>query len=77
MAVIIQVSDATGEVGCLSYAEGTVIDCEFGEAVYAPLSDARSILQKLRIPFNLMMFKEVVQLASQGWLIKQRRQLPR
>ncbi len=74
MAVIIQVSDVTGELGYLSYAEGTVMDCEFGEAASEPLNDARSVLKNLGIPFDLMMFREVVQLDAQGWLIKQRRQ---
>jgi hypothetical protein len=72
MAVIIQVSDVTGEVGCLSYAEGKVMNYEFGESANDPLNDARSVLKKLGIPYDLMMFKEVVQLASQGWMIKHR-----
>src|SRR5581483_4489466 len=73
IAVIIQVSEVTGELGYLSYAEGSVVTCESGETANDPLNDARSVLKKLGIPFDLMMFREVVQLASQGWLIKQRR----
>lgn len=69
---IVQVSDATGEVGHLSYTQGSVMEQSFGEAVTDPLNDARDVLKRLEIPFDLMMFREVVQLASQGWSIKQR-----
>ena len=61
-AVIIQVSDSTGAMGHLFYEGGQVISCEFEEQAHDPINDARSILRQHRIPFDVAMFREVVDL---------------
>jgi len=72
-AFIMQVSDSTGAVGHLSYSNGQVTDSQFDEEAADPLNEARDIVKRHGIPFDLKMFREVVPLTTQGWLLKQRR----
>lgn len=71
MAVIVQSSDVTGTLGTLIYANGQVLESHLDEEAVDPMNDARAFLRKYGIPFDLMMFREVVR-PSQGWSIKKR-----
>lgn len=71
-AAIIQISDAAGELGFLLYENGKAIEQAFEESVRDPLNHAREILKRFGVPFDMMMFREVVHLSALGWSIKQR-----
>lgn len=71
-AVIVQISDAIGALGKLIYQSGQVTVSSFDEYANDPLNDARSVLKDQKIPFDVFMFREVVRMVSNGWLVKQR-----
>lgn len=73
VAVVVQVSDAIGAMGNLVYRDGRVAVCSFDEDSSDPLNDGRSVLRQELIPFDLLMFREVVRMVSNGWLVKRRR----
>jgi hypothetical protein len=71
-AVVVQVSDAIGAMGKLIYRDGGLVTCVFDEDATDPLNDGRAVLRQEGIPFDLLMFREVVRLVADGWLVKQR-----
>jgi len=71
-AVVVQVSDAIGAMGKLIYRQGRIVACAFDEDAPDPLNDGRAVLRKESIPFDLLMFREVVQMVGDGWMVKQR-----
>ena len=66
-----QVSDAVGALGTLAYENGKVSYSSFNEESEDPLNDARAILSRESIPFDLMRFQEVVRMRSEGWVLIQ------
>lgn len=68
-AVVIQLSDVTGDMGFLVYESGFVREWHFDSDSEDGLTSARSILEREGIPFDLVMFREIVGRASNGWKV--------
>ncbi|MEI6219515.1 MAG: hypothetical protein WCP86_11500 [bacterium] len=67
--VAIQVSDVGGAGGHALYRAGIVQEKYFSEDDDDPLANARSCLRKIGIPFDILTFREAIQLRSTGWAI--------
>ena len=67
--VAIQVSDVVGACGHALYRTGVVQEKYFSEHDDNPLATARSYLKKIGIPFDILTFREAIQLRSTGWAI--------
>ncbi|MFA6033001.1 MAG: hypothetical protein WC889_08895 [Myxococcota bacterium] len=67
--VAIQVSDVVGACGYALYRNGVVQDKFFSEEDEDPLASVRIYLKKCGIPFDVLTFREAVQLRSSGWTV--------
>lgn len=67
--VAIQVSDIVGACGYALCNEGTLREKYFSELDEEPLATARTFLQQKGIPFDVLTFREAIQLRGEGWTI--------
>ena len=67
--VAVQISDVLGACGYTFYRAGVVQENYFSEEDRNPLSNVRDYLKKCGIPFDVLTFREAVQMRSSGWSI--------
>jgi hypothetical protein len=67
--IAIQVSDVTGSCGRALCRAGVVQEKYFSEDDEDPLTSTRSYLKNCGVPFDILTFREAIQLRSTGWVI--------
>jgi len=69
----IQVSEASGAAGYASVVRGQVLESQFNADDDDPLATVRETLKKYKVPFDATLFREAIQRASEGWMVKQKK----
>lgn len=65
--VAIQISDVVGACGYAFCRDGVVLEKYFNETDEDPIATARNYLKKNGIQFDVLTFREAVQLRLEGW----------
>ncbi|HXH46675.1 MAG TPA: hypothetical protein VNK51_22910 [Bradyrhizobium sp.] len=68
----IQIAEASGAAGYASVFRGKVLETSFNEEDDDPRATIRGALNKYKVPYDAILFREAVQKASEGWNVKQK-----
>lgn len=69
----VQLAESIGAAGYSLAVRGQVLESRFDEESENPLATVRDALERYKVPFDAILFREAARKMSEGWSVKQKK----